>query len=129
MVVQEILQVEDTPDDYVHELFNLKFWPEHPLSFPVCGRVETVQSFAQRDFLDFVAARYRPDRLIIAAAGNLEHEHVVEWATQQFGALQGRADVVDGQPPVAQRGVSLLRKGARTGASLPGHPRHLAVGG
>src|SRR5512140_211972 len=32
VVVQEILQVEDTPDDYVHELFNLKFWPEHPLS-------------------------------------------------------------------------------------------------
>jgi len=111
VVVQEILQVEDTPDDYVHELFNLKFWPEHPLSFPVCGRVETVRSFAQSDFLDFVAARYRPDRLIIAAAGNLEHEHVVDWATQQLGALQGRADTVDGQPPVAQRGVSYFEKG------------------
>src|SRR5512139_3867359 len=80
VVVQEILQVEDTPDDYVHELFNLKFWPEHPLSFPVCGRVETVRRFTQRDFLNFVASRYRPDRLIIAAAGNLQHERVVEWA-------------------------------------------------
>ncbi len=110
VVVQEILQVEDTPDDYVHELFNLKFWPEHPLSFPVCGRVETVQSFTQRDFLDFVAARYRPDRLIIAAAGNLEHERVVEWATNEFGALQGHAAVVDGQPPVATRGVSHVDK-------------------
>jgi predicted Zn-dependent peptidase len=111
VVVQEILQVEDTPDDYVHELFNLKFWPEHPLSFPVCGRVETVQSFSQRDFLSFVAARYRPDRLIIAAAGNLEHERVVEWTTQQFGALRGRADIIDGQPPVARRGVFSLEKG------------------
>jgi predicted Zn-dependent peptidase len=111
VVVQEILQVEDTPDDYVHELFNLKFWPEHPLSFPVCGRVETVRSFAQHDFLDFVAARYRPDRLIVATAGNLEHEHVVEWATQQLGALQGRANIVDGRPPVAQRGVSYFEKG------------------
>ncbi len=110
VVVQEILQVEDTPDDYVHELFNLKFWPEHPLSFPVCGRVETVQSFTQRDFLDFVAARYRPDRLIIAAAGNLEHERVVEWAANEFGALSGRAAVVDGQPPVATRGVSHFEK-------------------
>ncbi len=110
VVVQEILQVEDTPDDYVHELFNLKFWPEHPLSFPVCGRVETVQTFAQRDFLDFVAARYRPDRLIIAAAGNLEHERVVEWAANEFGALQGHAELVDGQPPVATRGVSHFEK-------------------
>jgi predicted Zn-dependent peptidase len=111
VVVQEILQVEDTPDDYVHELFNLKFWPEHPLSFPVCGRVETVRSFAQSHFLDFVAARYRPDRLIVAAAGNLEHERVVGWATEQLGTLQGRADIVDGQPPVAQRGVSYFEKG------------------
>ena len=95
----------------MHELFNLKFWPEHPLSFPVCGRVETVRSFAQGDFLDFVSARYRPDRLIIAAAGNLEHQHVVDWAAQQLGALQGRAAVVDGQPPVAQRGVSYFEKG------------------
>src|SRR5512135_2281702 len=59
VVLQEISQVEDTPDDYVHDLFSLKFWPEHPLSFPVCGRAETVQSFAQKDFLDFIAARYR----------------------------------------------------------------------
>ncbi len=110
VVVQEILQVEDTPDDYVHELFNLKFWPEHPLSFPVCGRVETVQSFGQRDFLDFVAARYRPDRLIVAAAGNLQHERMVEWATREFGGLQGQAAAVDGHPPVAHRGVCYSEK-------------------
>ncbi|MFI5395136.1 MAG: M16 family metallopeptidase [Candidatus Binatia bacterium] len=110
VVVQEILQVEDTPDDYVHELFNLKFWPEHPLSFPVCGRVETVQTFGQRDFLDFVAARYRPDRLIIAAAGNLVHDRLVEWAAEQFGSLQGHAERTNGQPPVASRSVSYFEK-------------------
>lgn len=110
VVVQEILQVEDTPDDYVHDLFNLRFWPEHPLSFPVCGRVETVQGFAQRDFLDFIAARYRPDRLIIAAAGNLEHANMVAWAAREFGSLQGRAASVDGPPPVACRSVYCFEK-------------------
>jgi predicted Zn-dependent peptidase len=110
VVVQEILQVEDTPDDYVHELFNLKFWPEHPLSFPVCGRVETVRTFGQRDFLDFIAARYRPDRLIIAAAGNLAHDRLVEWATEQFGGLQGHAERTDGHPPVASRSVCYVEK-------------------
>src|SRR5262249_32452053 len=59
VILQEIMQVEDTPDDYVHDLFNLKYWPDHPLSFPVCGRVDTVQGFVQKDFLDFIAARYR----------------------------------------------------------------------
>jgi predicted Zn-dependent peptidase len=110
VVLQEISQVEDTPDDYVHDLFNLRFWPNHPLSFPVCGRVETVQSFAQKDFLNFVAARYRPDRLIIAAAGNLQHERLVEWAAREFGSLQGCCDIVDGPPPIASRGVSCVEK-------------------
>ncbi len=110
VVLQEISQVEDTPDDYVHDLFNLKFWPDHPLSFPVCGRVETVQRFEQRDFLDFVVARYRPDRLIIAAAGNLEHQRVVDWAAREFSGLHGRAAEVDGGPPVAQRVVFHVEK-------------------
>jgi predicted Zn-dependent peptidase len=110
VILQEISQVEDTPDDYVHDLFNLKFWPDHPLSFPVCGRIETVQRFAQRDFLDFVAARYRPDRLIIAAAGNLEHSRIVDWAQREFSPLQGRAARVDGQPPVASRTVYYCEK-------------------
>jgi predicted Zn-dependent peptidase len=110
VVLQEISQVEDTPDDYVHDLFNLQFWPDHPLSFPVCGRIETVQNFGQRDFLDFVQARYRPDRLIIAAAGNLRHEDIVAWATAEFGGMGGQAQTIDGQPPVARRGVRYVEK-------------------
>jgi len=110
VVLQEISQVEDTPDDYVHDLFNLRFWPEHPLSFPVCGRVETVQRFGQKEFLDFIAARYRPDRIIIAAAGNLKHERLVEWAAREFGSLQGHAAASDGQPPVASRSVTYVEK-------------------
>jgi len=110
VVLQEIMQVEDTPDDYVHDLFNLRYWPGHPLSFPVCGRVETVQGFAQRDFLDFIAARYRPDRVIISAAGNLEHARIVEWAQREFGGLHGRAEVISAQAPVAQRLVDCIEK-------------------
>jgi predicted Zn-dependent peptidase len=110
VVLQEISQVEDTPDDYVHDLFSLKFWPQHPLSFPVCGRVETVQRFSQRDFLEFVEARYRPDRLIITAAGNVGHQRMVDWAQQEFSDLRGSAARADGPPPVAQRTVFHLEK-------------------
>ena len=44
VVIQEISQVEDTPDDYVHELFNLAFWPGHPLSRPIAGSAATVSA-------------------------------------------------------------------------------------
>ena len=44
VVLQEISQSEDTPDDYIHDLFNERYWPGHPLGRPVCGTSATVQS-------------------------------------------------------------------------------------
>ena len=134
VVLQEISQVEDTPDDYVHELFNLKFWPEHPLSFPVCGRVETVQGFQQRDFLDFIAARYRPDRLLIAAAGAVDHQGVVDWAARAFNNLQGLTSTLDSAAPVARRNVCYVEKDLEQvhlclgtpGIAQPAHERYAA---
>src|SRR5262249_7116252 len=70
VVIQEISQAEDTPDDYIHELFNLAFWPGHPLSRPIAGTPDTVSRMGRDDFLAFLEARYRPDRILIAAAGN-----------------------------------------------------------
>jgi predicted Zn-dependent peptidase len=110
VVLQEISQSEDTPDDYIHDLFNLHYWPGHPLSFPVCGTNATVASLTRQDFVDFLAARYRPDRLIIAAAGDIEHEALVRWAARDFGHLEGRAPLGDGPPPRPNRGVFTVIK-------------------
>src|SRR5216117_4214180 len=85
VIVQEISQVEDTPDDYVHELFNLAFWPGHPLSRPIAGTAETVSRLARDDFLRFLEARYRPDRVLIAAAGALGHDDLLAVAERYFG--------------------------------------------
>src|SRR5262249_61914509 len=73
VVIQEISEVEDRPDDYVHELFNLAFWPGHPLARPIAGSAATVSRFQRDDFLRFLDVRYRPDRVLIAAAGDIEH--------------------------------------------------------
>jgi predicted Zn-dependent peptidase len=110
VVMQEILQNEDTPDDHVHDLFNLQYWPDHPLSFPVCGRAETVQAFQQRDFLDFVEARYRPNRLMVTAVGRIEHERIVDWATRAFGSLHGVTRTVNDTPPSPQRSFGNVEK-------------------
>ena len=110
VIIQEISQVEDTPDDYVHELFNLAFWPGHPLSRPIAGTAQTVQGLTREDFLRFLDARYRPDRVLIAAAGNLIHHDLVAVAEGKFGALSGTAPLVDGGPPEARAGVSVHEK-------------------
>ncbi|HZP43841.1 MAG TPA: pitrilysin family protein [Candidatus Binatia bacterium] len=110
VILQEISQIEDTPDDYVHELFNQAFWPGHPLSRPIAGVPETVSAFERDDFLRFLDARYRPDRLLIAAAGNLRHDDLLEMASRQFSALAGAAMRVDGAPPSPAGGVVVHEK-------------------
>ena len=110
VVLQEISQSEDTPDDYIHDLFHLRYWPDHPLSFPVCGTTDTVQGLRRADFVDFLAARYRPDRLIIAAAGDITHDALEQWAGRDFGHLTGTAVSVDGKPPQPMRGVFTVEK-------------------
>ncbi len=110
VILQEIAQAEDQPDDYIHELFNLRYWPGHPLSFPVAGRSETVKDLTQADFLAFIEQRYRPDRLIIAAAGDIEHEHIVEWANREFGGLSGVTPPPNGEAPQASRNVTYEQK-------------------
>jgi len=110
VIVQEISQVEDTPDDYVHELFNLAFWPGHPLSRPIAGTAETVSRFQRDDFLRFLEARYRPDRVLIAAAGAIAHDDLLAVAERHFGGLAGSAPGVDGSPPEPRAGVSVHEK-------------------
>ncbi len=110
VVLQEILQVEDTPDDYVHDLFNMRFWPGHALGLPICGRVETVERFGQKDFLDFLQARYRPNRIIIAAAGNLRHADLCDWAEREFGSLTGTTPASSAPAPQPQQGLFITEK-------------------
>ena len=88
VVIQEICQGEDTPDDYVHDLFNKDLFGDHPLGRPICGEVSAVSNFKREEFLKFVRDRYLPGRVIIAGAGNLRHEDLLERAKQDFSSLQ-----------------------------------------
>jgi len=90
VILQEISQAEDTPDDFVHDLFSLDFFKDHPIARPICGREETVNSFQRADFLDFFKVRYKPRRVIVAAAGNFRHDALA----RQMGELLG--GVTDG---------------------------------
>jgi predicted Zn-dependent peptidase len=110
VIIQEISQVEDTPDDYVHDLFNLAFWPGHPLSRPIAGTAATVSGLSRADLLAFFAERYRPNRVLVAAAGHLEHDRLVEVVARRFGGLTGAAGAIDGGAPVASAGVSVHEK-------------------
>jgi len=72
---------------------------------------ESVGRFSRDDFLSFLGVRYRPDRILIAGAGNLRHDELVSVAARSFGELGGRASFVDGGPPQPQAGLWVHEKG------------------
>ncbi|HEX9880053.1 MAG TPA: pitrilysin family protein [Candidatus Binatia bacterium] len=105
VVLQEICQVEDAPDDYVHELFNLDLFGDHPLGRPICGGAATVSSFQRQEFLDFVRRRYLPGRVLVVGAGNLRHEDLVARASKDFAPLKASPLSADGPSPKFRSGV------------------------
>ena len=88
VILQEISQAEDTPDDYVHDLFSLDFFSDHPLGRPICGTAQTVVKFHREDFLNFVREHYLPGRVIVAAAGHLSHETLARDIEKSLGQIQ-----------------------------------------
>src|SRR5262244_327397 len=74
VVIEEINMVEDTPDDLVHEVFIANFWPDHPLGRSILGTVDTLSTFDHERVANYFKGVYVPRNLVVAGAGNLEHE-------------------------------------------------------
>ncbi len=84
VVLEELKNIEDDPDDLINDYFDQSIYQNHPLRFPVIGRAENIRSFTRNQLFDYLERHYVPDRLVIAAAGNVNHEQVVELVARQF---------------------------------------------
>ena len=109
VILQEISQAEDTPDDYVHDLFSLDFFKNHPIARPICGREETVTSFQRDDFLGFFKSRYRPRRVIVSAAGHFRHDALVKEIAARLSVV---TDGVDGDQDLSLEGETVPTMGS-----------------
>lgn len=89
VILEEIKRRDDEPDDLVHDLFAETLWPSHVLGKAIIGTPETVSSFRQNDLKDYMARRYTPDTIVISAAGNLNHDEIVEMVRLRFSHLTG----------------------------------------
>lgn len=89
VILEEIGEVNDNPDDLVHEMFVRSFWKSHPLGAPILGTAETVKSIGVRDLYRYYRERYAPGNLIVSVAGHLRAEEVldsVEWLFRRRAA-------------------------------------------
>lgn len=84
VVLEEISMRDDDPEDIVGDSFLSALFGDHPIGRPVIGSVESVEAMQAQQLRSFHLRRYRPDRMVVAVAGNIEHEHVVELAYRAF---------------------------------------------
>lgn len=91
VVIEEMKMYRDSPDDYLFEEFSNAVFKGHSLGRPIIGFEDTVSAFTRQDLYDYMSERYRPDNLIVAVSGNMEHERVVELAAGYFGGLESES--------------------------------------
>ncbi len=91
VVLEEIAMNEDDPSDTVHEAFTSKLFGDTPLGRPILGTTDSINAITRDQIVEHYQARYTPEHLVVAAAGNLDHDTVVELVRQAFGPALDRA--------------------------------------
>jgi predicted Zn-dependent peptidase len=124
VILQEICMTEDTPDEHVHDLFNQNFWPGAALGRSILGSIETVSSLGRQDIRRYQDRYYLPGRIVVAAAGDLEHQAFVDLISPAFSALPHSSNHHVRRPPRSQNGLSITSKDLEQvhlclGASFP----------
>ncbi len=93
VVLEEINTVDDTPDDLVFELHNSRLWGTHPYGYSILGTRETVSALEPSDLRALHSRAYHPEQIVVAAAGNVEHDALIDtlesagWADIPRGGL------------------------------------------
>jgi predicted Zn-dependent peptidase len=91
VVIEEIAMYEDEPQDKVHDVLAGAVFGGHPLGRPIIGRADVVSSVPVPDIAAWHDAHYVGTNMVVAAAGSVEHERVVELATKAFDSAHGQA--------------------------------------
>jgi len=102
VILEEIHMHDDSPEDLVHDVFAGAVFPEHPIGRQVIGSPSTIEAMTPADIADFHARHYRPSNVVIAAAGNLEHDDVVarvEAGLADTAGARPARDAYEGEPP------------------------------
>ena len=124
VVLEEIAMNEDDPGDTVHEAFTTRLFGDTPLGRPILGTVDSINAITRDQIFEHYRARYTPPHIVVAAAGNLDHDAVVAGIQAAFGPvlsgfagaepaaprLRDAGGLWDGYGPAAGSGVTLVSR-------------------
>ncbi|MGB9080905.1 MAG: pitrilysin family protein [Desulfuromonadaceae bacterium] len=111
VVLQEIKMRDDSPDEFIHDRFHQNFWRGQLLGMPVLGSEETISGLSRSAILAHKVSRYRPQDIIIAAAGNVQHDELVAILAPLFSDLSSQWQPQSGDEfPRAEKRVNLIER-------------------
>jgi len=110
VILEEIKSVEDTPDDFIHELFTGTVWTDNSLGRPILGTRETIRALKHADILSYIESYYSPREIVISVAGNFEHGRVIELLNNAFGKLARTGVPKHEVTPGFHRAVTVRKK-------------------
>jgi predicted Zn-dependent peptidase len=99
VILQEIGQANDTPDDIIFDHFQATAYPDQPMGRPTLGTEEIIQGMGREVLTSYMRHHYGPERMVVAAAGALEHEKLLDLVQTHF------RDLPDVAPPPPEAGL------------------------
>ncbi len=90
VVLEEMKMYEDNPEDLIFDRFEGVIYRNHELGRPVIGFPETVSAFRREQLIDYIDRTYTPDHIVLAVAGNVDHDQVVRYAEKAFASIADR---------------------------------------
>ncbi|HZL60450.1 MAG TPA: pitrilysin family protein [Stellaceae bacterium] len=90
VILQEIGQAQDTPDDIIHDFFQERAFPDQPIGRPVLGRAEIIRRLDRATVADYLQRNYGAAGMVLVAAGNCDHALLVALAERAFAGLQAK---------------------------------------
>jgi predicted Zn-dependent peptidase len=110
VVLEEIRMYDDNPDDMTHDLFTRTMWSDSHLGEPTIGYANTVSALTREDLREHMRLRYAPNAVVVAAAGNADHDELVELFAKAFEGFSGTAELPVAQSPMLTPGSYIKHK-------------------
>ena len=104
VILEELKMIYDMPSSWVQVLFSREMWPKHPVGRDIAGSAETVAAMTRDDLLGYRASYYHPRNLVVAVAGNIEHDAVVSEISANLGNWGTEHALLPCLPADSQRG-------------------------
>jgi predicted Zn-dependent peptidase len=110
IIKEEVKMVEDTPDDYIHDLFNQTIWGHEGLGQPILGRRETIAAFTREDLIHHISRYYGTRDIIISCAGKFQPAKLMGLLRERFGGLRRGSEPEKGPSPEFKSDIKVYPK-------------------